>query len=109
MVGNLGHGALQVVGSSLKIEWSAAALADLDRFAAFLHEHHPELAGRVAREIVARSSLLTEHPRLGRVLAGGNYRELVLRVLNGRYVFQYRIDRERIVMLRVFHARERRG
>lgn len=84
-------------------------MADLDRFAIFLHEHHPELASRVAREIIARSSLLSEHPRLGRVLARSNYRELVLKVLNGRYVFQYRIERERVVMLRVFHARERRG
>ena len=33
------------------LEWSIDALADLDRFAAFLHEHHPELAGRVANEL----------------------------------------------------------
>lgn len=108
MVGDLGQCALWVVESPLKIEWSAAAVADLDRFASFLHDHHPELAGRVAREIIARTSLLTEHPRLGRPLANGNYRELVLRVLNGRYVFQYRVAGERIILLRVFHSLERR-
>jgi plasmid stabilization system protein ParE len=36
------------------IEWSPDALADLERFADFLHEHHPELAGIVAQAIVDR-------------------------------------------------------
>ena len=37
----------------MKVEWSADALADLDRFAAFLHRHYPALANVVAREIIA--------------------------------------------------------
>jgi plasmid stabilization system protein ParE len=37
------------------------------------------------------------------------YREIALQVLNAVYVFQYRYDGERIVMLRVFHGREARG
>jgi hypothetical protein len=32
----------------MKLEWSATALADLDRFAAFLHERHPRLAQIIA-------------------------------------------------------------
>jgi|RhiMethySRZTD1v2_1073278.scaffolds.fasta_scaffold00460_9 hypothetical protein len=35
----------------MRIEWSASALADLDRFARFLHERYPGLAAAVAREI----------------------------------------------------------
>ena len=35
----------------MKLEWSAAALADLDRFAAFLHDRHPHLAKIIAAEI----------------------------------------------------------
>jgi hypothetical protein len=49
----------------MKIEWSASALADLDRFAVFLHKHHPSLAAIVAREIIAKASLLEAQPRLG--------------------------------------------
>jgi hypothetical protein len=38
----------------MKLEWSAAALADLDRFALFLEQHYPSLARIVADEIIDR-------------------------------------------------------
>ena len=93
----------------MTLEWSTAALADLDRFAAFLHEQHPNLAKIVAREIQAKARILEEHPLMGRAIRGRNeYRELVLEVLNARYVFRYGYDGDRLVMLRVFHGREQR-
>jgi plasmid stabilization system protein ParE len=93
----------------VKVEWSAAALADLDRFAAFLRDSHPTLAAVVAREIVTKAQILSEHPYLGAAITGRpEYRRLVMQVLNASYLFEYRVDNERIVMLRVFHARENR-
>ena len=38
----------------MKLEWSDAALADLDRFAAFLDREHPSLAAVVASEIIGK-------------------------------------------------------
>ena len=94
---------------SVEVEWSQDALADLERFAAFLHQHHPRLAGIVAQAIIDKAQLLSEFPRLGRAIAGRDeYRQLVLQVLNAPYVFQYRYDGERLVILRVFHGREQR-
>jgi plasmid stabilization system protein ParE len=91
------------------LEWSAAALADLDRFAAFLHDRHPHLAKVVAAEIQAKAHILSEHPLIGRPIRGRpEFRELVLDVLNTRYVFRYATDGRRLVMLRVFHGREQR-
>ncbi len=91
------------------IEWSQDALADLDRFAVFLQEQHPDLAGTVAHEIIAKAQTLSAFPRLGRPIAGRTeYRQLVLQVLNAPYVFQYWFDGERLVMLRIFHGREAR-
>jgi plasmid stabilization system protein ParE len=49
----------------MKVEWSADALADLDRFAIFLHDKFPALAARVRQEIIAKTQLLAEHPLLG--------------------------------------------
>jgi len=47
--------------------------------------------------------------RLGRPLSTREeYRQLVLEVLRAAYVFQYRYDGSRIVILRVFHGRESR-
>ena len=67
----------------VRLEWSAAALADLDRFAAFLHDRHPQLAKSIANQIRQRTSLLEEHPLIGRAIEGRpHFRELVLEVAN---------------------------
>jgi toxin ParE1/3/4 len=93
----------------MKLEWSADALADLNRFAEFLAEKHPDLARTVAQEIVTKTEILAEHPMIGRPLGGRlDYRELVLEVAGAAYVFQYRYDGSRLAMLRVFHGRETR-
>jgi plasmid stabilization system protein ParE len=93
----------------MRLEWSAAALVDFERFSDFLHRHHPDLAAIVAREVISKAKLLEEQPSLGRSLGNrGDYREVVLRVLNAAYVFQYRYDGQRLVLLRVFHGREER-
>jgi plasmid stabilization system protein ParE len=93
----------------MKLEWSAAALAYLDRFAAFLHDRHPQLAKTIADQIRQRTSLLEEYPLIGRAIEGRpHFRELVLEVANATYIFWYACDDEQLVMLRVFHSREAR-
>lgn len=93
----------------MKIEWSTTALADLDRFANFLQIDFPNLAAVVAQEIIAKADMIAANPRLGRLLdERKSLRQVVLRVLNAAYVFQYRYDGKRLVILRVFHSRERR-
>lgn len=95
------------MAAAIEIEWSAEALSDLNRFAHFLHEHHPHLADCVAREIIEQSHVLRQHPEMGRPIGGRQeYRQLVLQVLNAAYVFQYRYDGKSLVMLRIFHGRE---
>jgi plasmid stabilization system protein ParE len=52
---DVGHVRVPTVAGPVEIEWSVDALADLDRFATFLHDQFPELAARVAGELVART------------------------------------------------------
>ncbi len=93
----------------MKIEWSAAALTDASRFAEFLAERHPAMASRVAVAIAARLELLRAFPSLGRPNpARPEYREIVVAVLNARYIVEYRVSGETIFILRVFHGREHR-
>jgi plasmid stabilization system protein ParE len=74
----------------MTLEWSADALADLDRFAEFLQSQHPLLASMIADAIIERTRVLEQHPELGHPIADHeHYRQLVLQVMNAAYVFQY--------------------
>ena len=53
----MGHVSVSELAESMKLEWSDAALADIDRFVEFLNREHPSLAGVVAGEIIGASAI----------------------------------------------------
>ena len=100
MAPHVGHTALSAVAGSVNVDWSDDALADLNRFAAFLEDHSPELASVVADAIIARIEPLSRHPKLGRPIAGHEeYRQLILQVLGSAYMFQYRYGGAYVLIL----------
>ena len=66
----MGQAGVPELAQSMKVEWSNEALADLDRFVEFLDREHPSLAAIVATEIIEKVRVLSEHPQLGRPIAG---------------------------------------
>jgi plasmid stabilization system protein ParE len=90
-----------------RIDWTDAALSDLERLYDFLAPVNPPAAARTVQALVAAPERLLDHPRLGEPLDEFGPRE-VRRLIVGRYELRYEVDAETLSILRVFHAREDR-
>lgn len=90
--------------------WTPGALDDLSRLRAFIEPHNPQAAAHVARAIIAAVNRLPDNPSLGHPhesLPG--FRKLSIPFGRRGYVLKYRMDEQRIVILRIWHAREDRA
>ena len=90
-----------------QIVYSESALANLERVFEFLAEHEPQAALGAARSIVETIETLSNHPLIGRTIAG-ELRELVISYGKTGYIALYRFlplqDQVRILAIR--HQRE---
>jgi plasmid stabilization system protein ParE len=93
----------------VKLVIAPEAAADLQRLRAFLAEKNPHAAERAAALIVAAIDSLVSFPDRGRPAEGGG-REFILPFGQSAYVLRYFHDEaaREIVVLRVWHGRERR-
>jgi plasmid stabilization system protein ParE len=89
------------------VEFSARALADIDRLAEFLLEEHPLEAARTAALIMDAIDVLREHPLIGRP-AEHDLRELVISRGHTGYLALYAWDEaaDRVLVLAIRHQRE---
>jgi plasmid stabilization system protein ParE len=89
------------------VEFSARALADIDRLAEFLLEEHPREAARTAALIVDAIDVLREHPLIGRP-AEHDLRELVISRGHTGYLALYAWDEaaDQVLVLAIRHQRE---
>jgi len=89
------------------VYFSARALADLDRLFDFLAEHDPASASRAAQRIADATSILRDHPLIGRPVRG-EIRELVISSGRTGYVALYRLRNgvARAEILTIRHQRE---
>ncbi len=74
-----------------KVIWTDEAIADLRQLVARISEDNPAAAIRLGEELIRKSLLLGEHPRLGRMLREpkrDTLRELIVRP----YRLIYQID-----------------
>ncbi len=93
----------------MKLVWLPEARDDIQRLFDFLLERDPAAAERAVRTIQLGSMSLLEYPRVGRSLDDETgRRELFVPFGAGAYVIRYVVLDEQIVVIRVWHSREKR-
>ncbi|MCZ8061832.1 type II toxin-antitoxin system RelE/ParE family toxin [Silanimonas sp.] len=91
----------------MKLIYSARALADLDRLRVFIAEHSPGAALRIVNALIARIERLADFPAMGREVKTAAPLQ-VRHFAFDAYVVRYVPTAEALVILRVWHHRERR-
>jgi toxin ParE1/3/4 len=76
----------------LRVQWSAAAKADLDEIVRFIHYKNPQAAKRVKKMIVQCTYKLAQFPDIGRGTLRPGYR--LLPVAGAPYLLGYRVTKD---------------
>jgi toxin ParE1/3/4 len=86
--------------------WSPEAIADLAALRAYIAQDDPAAAQRIALHILHNvEALLPNHPGMGRPGRVPGTRELV--IPKTPFIVPYRVEGDRIQILRVFHGARR--
>ncbi|HEX5340045.1 MAG TPA: type II toxin-antitoxin system RelE/ParE family toxin [Gammaproteobacteria bacterium] len=85
----------------MELEWTPAALGDLDAAGRFIAEDNPGAAAHMAERVQLAVEYLVNHPALGRPGRLHGSRELV--VSGTPLVVIYRVRLDAIQILRVLH------
>ena len=92
--------------AALAKKWKLrTALRNLDAEAGFIAEDDPAAARLVVERVLTAVAMLAAQPNLGRPGRVPNTRELV--VVKTRYIVPYRVRRDSVEVLRVFHTSRR--
>ena len=89
----------------MRVKWLRKALLNLDEEASYIASDDSAAASAVVTRIFEAVSTLVEQPNLGRSGRVPGTRELV--VPNTRFIVPYRVRRETVELLRVFHSSRR--
>lgn len=89
----------------MRVRWLRTALLNLDEEASYIAADDPTAARLVVARVLEAVAQLADQPGLGRPGRVPNTRELV--VARTRYVVPYRVKRDAVEILRVFHSSRR--
>jgi plasmid stabilization system protein ParE len=93
----------------VRLLFTEAAVADLERLRDFIRRHHPAAANRARDRIVGTAERLTAFPSEGRSVRGReDIREIPLAFGESGYLLRYQVTRDAVIVLRIWHAREDR-
>ena len=89
----------------MKVVWSPVAIRHLVRLREYIQKDSEQNAALVASRILKAIDLLQTRPDIGRPGRLLGTRELV--VVNTPYIIPYRVRRERLELMAVFHGRQK--
>ena len=90
----------------MRVIWSPEAAEDISALHAFIARENPPAGQRIGLAIAKHIyEILAPHPEIGRVGRVPGTRELV--VLRTPFIVAYRVDGDRLLVLRVYHGRRR--
>ena len=95
----------------MKIAFLPEALGDIERLFAFIAEKNPSAARKAMLAIDAATALIAETPAIGSAMKSRPaYRQFFAPFGRQAYVLRYRVDADNdtVVIVRVWHGRERR-
>lgn len=92
----------------MELVYSQDAIADLARLRAFIAEHDPGAAQRIAQELLERLRLTPRFPEMGRPVDMAPVRGTLRDMIFGNYIVRYSIHRNTIIVLKVWHHFEER-
>lgn len=86
-----------------RVIWTNAALRDVQRVQDYIRQFNPLAAQRMALRLISTAQSLAEAPERGRPVLGGR-RELTV---VWPYIIRYRVQDDRVAILRVRHGARR--
>jgi len=89
----------------MKVVWSRRAIRHLVCLREYIEKDSEQNAALVAKRILEAVDTLRSHPEMGRPGRMVGTRELV--VVGTPYVIPYRVRRERLELIAVFHGRQK--
>jgi toxin ParE1/3/4 len=89
----------------MKLEWTRAALADLQQILDLVAEDNPQVARALAAGFKHSAEHLTLHPFLGR---RGDLEGTRERMLHRNYLLTYRVGSEAVEILQIWHVAQKR-
>jgi toxin ParE1/3/4 len=89
----------------MKVVWSRRAIRHLVYLREYIEKDSEQNAALVAKRILKAVDLLQSHPEMGRPGRVVGTRELV--VPGTPYLIPYRVRRERLELIAVFHGRQK--
>jgi toxin ParE1/3/4 len=89
----------------MKVVWSRRAILHLIHLREYIEKDSEQSAALVAKRILKAVDLLQSHPEMGRPGRVLGIRELVFP--DTSYIIPYRVRRERLELIAVFHGRQK--